>query len=94
MATAAARHILVEDEQVCKDLKAQIESGETTFEDAAASYSQCPSGNDGGDLGTFGQGQMVPEFDKVVFSDKVGVVHGPVKTQFGYHLLEVTSRED
>lgn len=94
MATASARHILVEDEQVCKDLKAQIENGETTFEEAAASYSQCPSGNDGGDLGTFGQGQMVPEFDKVVFNDEVGVVHGPVQTQFGYHLLEVTSRED
>lgn len=94
MATATARHILVEDEQVCKDIKAQIENGDTTFEEAAQSYSQCPSGNEGGNLGSFGQGQMVPEFDKVVFNDEVGVVHGPVKTQFGYHLLEVTSRED
>ena len=94
MATATARHILVEDEQVCKDLKAQIENGDTTFEEAAQSYSQCPSGNEGGNLGTFGQGAMVPEFDEVVFNDEVGVVHGPVKTQFGYHLLEVTSRED
>jgi peptidyl-prolyl cis-trans isomerase C len=94
MATASARHILVEDEQVCKDLKEQIINGETTFEEAAQSYSQCPSGDEGGDLGTFGQGQMVPEFDTVVFNDEVGVVHGPVKTQFGYHLLEVTSRED
>lgn len=94
MATATARHILVEDEQVCKDLKAQIENGETTFEDAAKSFSQCPSGNDGGNLGSFGKGAMVPEFDKVVFNDEVGVVHGPVQTQFGYHLLEVTSRKD
>ena len=94
MATATARHILVEDEQVCKDLKDQINSGDTTFEAAAQSYSQCPSGNEGGALGTFSQGQMVPEFDKVVFNDEVGVVHGPVKTQFGYHLLEITSRED
>ena len=94
MATATARHILVEDEQVCKDLKAQIENGDTTFEEAAQSYSQCPSGNEGGNLGSFGKGAMVPEFDKVVFNDEVGVVHGPVKTQFGYHLLEVTSRED
>ena len=94
MATATARHILVEDEQVCKDLKAQIQSGETTFEDAAQSYSQCPSGNEGGNLGSFGQGAMVPEFDEVVFKEEVGVVHGPDKTQFGYHLLEVTSRED
>jgi peptidyl-prolyl cis-trans isomerase C len=94
MATASARHILVEDEQVCKDLKAQIENGDTTFEEAAQSYSQCPSGDEGGNLGTFGEGQMVPEFDKVVFNEAVGVVHGPVKTQFGYHLLEITSRED
>ena len=94
MATATARHILVEDEQVCKDLKTQIENGDTTFEEAAQSYSQCPSGNEGGSLGSFGQGAMVPEFDAVVFNDEVGVVHGPVQTQFGYHLLEVTSRED
>jgi len=94
MAKATARHILVEDEQVCKDLKAQIQNKETTFEEAAESYSQCPSGNEGGDLGSFGPGQMVPEFDTVVFNDEVGVVHGPVKTQFGYHLLEITSRED
>jgi peptidyl-prolyl cis-trans isomerase C len=94
MATATARHILVEDEQVCKDLKAKIENGETTFEEAAKEYSQCPSGSDGGNLGSFGKGAMVPEFDKVVFNDEVGVVHGPVQTQFGYHLLEVTSRKD
>ncbi len=48
----------------------------------------------GGDLGTFGPGQMVPEFDQVVFSAPVGVVQGPVKTQFGYHLVEVTERQD
>ena len=94
MATATARHILVDSEQVCNDLKKQIQDGETTFEQAAQSYSECPSGNEGGDLGSFGQGAMVPEFDAVVFNDEVGVVHGPVKTQFGYHLLEVTSRKD
>ena len=94
MATATARHILVDSEQVCNDLKKQIQDGETTFEQAAQSYSECPSGNEGGDLGSFGQGAMVPEFDAVVFNDEVGVVHGPVKTQFGYHLLEVTSRQD
>ena len=94
MATASARHILVEDEQVCKDLKKQIEDGDTTFEEAAASYSQCPSGEEGGNLGTFGEGAMVPEFDAVVFKEEVGVVHGPVKTDFGWHLLEVTERND
>lgn len=94
MATANARHILVESEVICSDLKEKIESGETTFEAAAKEYSQCPSGSEGGSLGSFGKGAMVPEFDKVVFNDEVGVVHGPVKTQFGYHLLEVTSRKD
>ncbi len=94
MASASARHILVEDEQICKDLKQQIINGDTTFEDAAQSYSECPSGNEGGDLGTFSKGMMVPEFDEVVFNDEIGVVHGPVQTQFGYHLLEITSRED
>ena len=94
MATATARHILVDSEVVCNDLKKQIQDGETTFEEAAQSYSECPSGNEGGDLGSFGKGAMVPEFDAVVFNDEIGVVHGPVKTQFGYHLLEVTSRKD
>ena len=93
MARASARHILVDDENFCKDLKEKINAGELTFEEAAESYSECPSGNDGGDLGTFNQGDMVPEFDKVVFNDELNVVHGPVKTQFGYHLLEVTSRD-
>jgi len=94
MATASARHILVADEAVCNALKEKINAGEITFEQAAKENSTCPSGANGGALGTFGQGQMVPEFDKVVFNDEVGVVHGPVQTQFGYHLLEITDRQD
>ena len=93
MAVASARHILVATEQECLDLKKQIEEG-ADFADLAKKHSKCPSGQRGGDLGKFRQGQMVPEFDRVVFNDEVGVVHGPVQTQFGYHLLEVTSRED
>lgn len=93
MARAAARHLLVESEELCNELKTRIANGEK-FEDLAKEYSQCPSGARGGDLGTFNQGDMVPEFDKVVFNEAVNVVHGPVKTQFGYHLLETTSRED
>ncbi|WP_432474424.1 peptidylprolyl isomerase [Amphritea sp. HPY] len=93
MARASARHILVSNEVQCADLKAQIEGG-ADFADLARQHSSCPSGGQGGDLGSFGPGQMVPEFDKVVFSAPVGEVQGPVKTQFGYHLLEVTSRED
>lgn len=93
MAQATARHILVETEQQCNDLKQQIEQG-ADFAEVAAAHSSCPSGRSGGDLGSFSQGQMVPEFDQVVFTDEVGVVHGPVKTQFGYHLLEIQSRSD
>ncbi|MGB5707754.1 MAG: peptidylprolyl isomerase [Arenicellales bacterium] len=93
MAQATARHILVETEQQCNDLKQQIEQG-ADFAEVAAAHSSCPSGRNGGDLGAFGPGQMVPEFDTVVFNDEVGVVHGPVKTQFGYHLLQIQSRTD
>lgn len=91
MAKAAARHILVKTEAECLDLKKQIAEG-ADFAALAKNHSECPSGRDGGDLGTFSPGQMVKEFDTVVFNDAVGVVHGPVKTQFGYHLLEVTHR--
>ncbi|MBT8115735.1 MAG: peptidylprolyl isomerase, partial [Arenicella sp.] len=80
-------------EQACLDLKTQIEGGDTSFESAAAEHSQCPSGKQGGDLGTFGPGMMVPEFDRVVFNEDVGKVHGPIQTQFGYHLVEITHRE-
>ena len=93
MPKATARHILVESLQECEDLKTKINGG-TDFAQAAMEHSNCPSGLQGGDLGEFGPGQMVPEFDKVVFSGAVNEVLGPVKTQFGYHLLEVTSRTD
>ena len=91
MPRAAARHILVSSEKECQDLKTQIEGG-ADFAALAKKHSQCPSGKSGGDLGEFSPGAMVPEFDKVVFSAPVGEVQGPVKTQFGFHLLEVTKR--
>jgi len=93
MKSASARHLLVESEEFCNELKEKIANGEK-FEDLAKEHSKCPSGADGGNLGNFHQGQMVPEFDKVVFNEAINVVHGPVKTQFGYHLLETTSRND
>lgn len=91
MAKATARHILVPTLEACEDLKQQIEGG-ADFAEVAKTHSKCPSGKSGGDLGSFGPGQMVKEFDEVVFSADVGSLQGPVKTQFGYHLLEVTSR--
>ena len=91
MARAEARHILVDTEDKCLALKKEIEAGRD-FAEVARENSLCPSSRNGGDLGEFGPGQMVPEFDKAVFSSDVGVVIGPIKTQFGYHLLEVTKR--
>nr|WP_325176367.1 peptidylprolyl isomerase [Pelagicoccus mobilis] len=93
MSRAMARHILVESEELCNELKAKIEGG-ASFADLAKEHSKCPSGQRGGELGEFGRGQMVPEFDEVVFSAPVNEVQGPVKTQFGFHLLEVTARGD
>ncbi len=93
MATATARHILVDSEEKCNELKGEIEGG-ADFADVAKANSSCPSGQNGGDLGSFGRGQMVKEFDEVVFNGDLNTVHGPVKTQFGYHLLEVTSRTE
>lgn len=80
-------------EEQCTALKSEIEGG-ADFAALAKEHSSCPSGNSGGALGEFGPGKMVPEFDQVVFSAPVGEVQGPVKTQFGYHLLEVTSRTE
>jgi peptidyl-prolyl cis-trans isomerase C len=93
MTVANARHILVDSEAQCLDLKEKIEQGED-FTELAKAHSNCPSGQDGGSLGEFGPGMMVPEFDKVVFSAPLNQVQGPVQTQFGYHLLEVTSRSE
>ena len=93
MASASARHILVDGEEKCLELKEQIVDG-ADFADVAREHSSCPSGRQGGSLGEFGPGQMVKEFDDVVFSGDLDVVHGPVKTQFGYHLLEITERSD
>jgi len=93
MAKASARHILVDTEDQCNALKQQIADG-ADFADVAQQHSSCPSGASGGELGEFSPGMMVREFDEVVFSAPLNEVQGPVKTQFGYHLLEVTSRTD
>lgn len=91
MPKASACHILVKDRKTCEDIKKQIEGG-GDFAALAKQHSTCPSGRKGGDLGTFEKGQMVPEFDQVVFSGELGKVHGPIKTQFGFHLIEITDR--
>lgn len=91
MATCTASHILVETKEACEDLLKQIQDG-ADFADLAAKHSKCPSGQRGGDLGSFRPGMMVPEFDKVCFEAEVGSIQGPIQTQFGYHLIHIRER--
>lgn len=92
--TVCASHILVETEEKANDVLAKIRSGEMTFEDAAKAFSTCPSSQRGGDLGEFGKGQMVPEFDQACFEMEVGELRGPVKTQFGFHLIRLDKKNE
>ena len=87
--TASAKHILVDDEEKANDILAKINTGEVSFEAAAAQHSSCPSKDAGGDLGDFSKGQMVPEFEEAVFSMNKGELRGPVKTQFVYHIIKL-----
>jgi peptidyl-prolyl cis-trans isomerase C len=86
-----ASHILVKTEEEAKKLREEIVAGKD-FAEVAKEVSLCPSGAKGGDLGYFGRGQMVPEFDAAAFSLPVGEVSEPIKTQFGWHLLVVTGQ--
>ena len=92
--SAQAKHVLVAEEEKALEIMGAITKGEITFEDAAKEYSSCPSSAQGGDLSEFGRGQMVPEFDQVAFEAEIGKVVGPVKTQFGYHLIKVENRKE
>ncbi len=85
----SAKHILVSHEYEAKDLLKKLSEG-VAFEDLARDYSLCPSGKAGGDLGTFGKGQMVPTFEKAVLQLLPGEVSGIVRTQFGFHLIKRT----
>ncbi|MBQ4043153.1 MAG: peptidylprolyl isomerase [Clostridia bacterium] len=87
--TVNASHILVADEAQANEILAKINAGELSFEDAAKQYSSCPSSAEGGCLGDFGHGQMVPEFDQACFSMAEGEIAGPVQTQFGFHLIKL-----
>ena len=95
---ASAKHILIKGsgaEAKCQEYAASLEGAEdlsTAFSELAAKVSECPSANRGGNLGTFKPGMMVKEFDKVCFEKEIGVVHGPVNTQFGSHLILITRR--
>ncbi|MCW8887431.1 MAG: peptidylprolyl isomerase [Gammaproteobacteria bacterium] len=91
MAKASARHILVKTKEEAEKLKRQLAGG-ADFAALAKKHSLCPSGKRGGDLGEFGPGKMVKAFDNVVFKMPVLTVHGPIKTKFGFHLIETVYR--
>lgn len=103
--TVAASHILLsfteedtdetkaEKKAQLEKIKADIAAGSATFEEMAKEHSGCPSGQRGGALGSFGRGQMVPEFEEVAFTQEVGSVSEIVETQFGYHLIKVTDHQ-
>lgn len=94
MARAAVRHILVKNLNEAKEIKKKLDKGDD-FEKLAKKYSQCPSGKSkGGHLGEVVPGQTVRPFDRVVFKKEILVIHGPIKTQFGYHLLQTLYRDD
>ncbi|MDD3012165.1 MAG: peptidyl-prolyl cis-trans isomerase [Candidatus Gastranaerophilales bacterium] len=87
-----ASHILVQTKEQAEKVRDEILAGKD-FADAAQEYSSCPSGKQGGDLGYFGRGMMVPEFEKAAFELPVNQVSEPVKTQFGWHLIVVTDKK-
>lgn len=93
MARVHARHILVHSLPACEQIREELARGEP-FQELARRYSHCPSGRQGGDLGEFGPGEMVREFDQAVFSANAGEVVGPVHTEFGYHLIEIVTRAE
>lgn len=93
--TVNASHILVDSEEKAAEILADIKSGKISFEDAAMQHSTCPSKARGGNLGDFGKGQMVKEFEDAAFAMEVGEVsEAPVKTQFGYHLIKLNSKNE
>ena len=93
-ANVTAKHILIDSEELAKEIKEKIALNELTFEEAAAKYSSCPSKEQGGNLGSFSKGMMVPEFEEVAFVLPIGEVSEPVKTQFGYHLIKVVDKKE
>lgn len=91
MAKACARHILLKTKEEANKIKQQLSKG-ADFAKLAKKHSQCASAKKGGDLGEFSPGKMLKAFDNVVFKKPVLTVHGPVKTKFGYHLIEIIYR--
>lgn len=91
--SVTASHILVDNEEKANDILAELNGGKS-FEEAAQEYSSCPSNQNGGDLGSFTKGKMVPEFENAAFAMDVDQVSEVVPTQFGFHIIKVTAKEE
>lgn len=91
--TFTASHILVESEDLANEIKEKIDN-DGDFTELAKEYSTCPSKEQGGDLGTFQQGQMVKEFENALLENEIGDIVGPVKTQFGYHIINIKDKTE
>ena len=87
-----ASHILVKNIYQAEQIRKDILDGKGSFEEYAREYSKCPSGQNGGDLGYFRRGQMVPQFEVAAFNLPIGEISKPVWTQFGWHLIKVTDK--
>ncbi|MCR5224879.1 MAG: peptidyl-prolyl cis-trans isomerase [Alphaproteobacteria bacterium] len=88
-----ASHILVATEDEANKILKDVRDGKISFEEAAKKFSKCPSGAEGGDLGYFGRGMMVKEFEDAAFATATGKISAPVKTQFGWHLIKVVDKK-
>ncbi len=86
-------HILVDDEELINEIHGKLLKNDIKFEDAAKEHSKCPSSQKGGELGMYPRGQMVPKYESVAFTLKVGEISKPVKTQFGYHIIKLNAKE-
>ncbi len=91
---ATASHILVDTEEKANEILQELKDGIKTFEEAAQEYSSCPSSQQGGSLGEFGPGSMVPEFENAAFELDIDEISDPVQTQFGYHIIKLFDKKD
>lgn len=91
--TRVASHILIESEEKADEIYKEIQDG-LDFEEAARKYSTCPSKDKGGNLGEFGKGQMIPEFENHAFAMNEGEISKPVKSQFGFHIIRLEEKNE